>query len=277
MLLSLATLWKVDLSISSIINYLDLAYVDVSDNTLTGAIPEGLCARGHFVILTADNNRFHGSIPLTSAIPEGLCDRGQFIYLTADNNRFNGSIPESLANCVTLQGLSFNDNQLTGAILEGLCSAEGGLFVSLTADNNRLNGLSSFLPSYIDILVYFLTSICDINQLTYLDLSDNNISSAFPTTLYHCVSIEYLDLSQNNLTAADMGQSIEESLTTLKINYHRFSGTIPSDLGSLKRLQTLWLANNPFDAGELPASFKNLANLVSLWAVTATSSESSQA
>jgi Leucine-rich repeat (LRR) protein len=92
----------------------------------------------------------------------------------------------------------------------------------------------------------------------------------FPTALYRCASIEYLNLRRNNLTGelpSEMGPShLGESLTTLILDDNLFTGAIPPDLSSLTRLQTLSLSNNPFDAGELPASFKNLIGLVCLWA-----------
>ncbi|KAL6845139.1 hypothetical protein ACP4OV_024634 [Aristida adscensionis] len=56
------------------------------------------------------------------------------------------------------------------------------------------------------------------------------------------------------------------ALTYLDVSNNRLTGAVPAALGDLTGLQTLWLANNTFDAGELPPSFKNLTNLTSLWA-----------
>ncbi|WVZ68879.1 hypothetical protein U9M48_017760 [Paspalum notatum var. saurae] len=115
----------------------------------------------------------------------------------------------------------------------------------------------------------FPDAVGDLTNLTYLDLDHNSISGAFPTALYRCASLQYIDLSYNNLTGElppDIGGSLGKNLTTLILNDNKFSGAIPADLGSMRNLQTLWLANNPFDAGQLPATFKNLTNLVSLWA-----------
>ncbi|KAJ1273727.1 hypothetical protein BS78_05G006400 [Paspalum vaginatum] len=115
----------------------------------------------------------------------------------------------------------------------------------------------------------FPDTIGDLSALIYLDLSNNSILGGFPTALYRCASIEDIDLSHNNFTGqlpSDVGRRLGENLTDLILFDNRFSGAIPPSLGSLKRLQTLDLSDNPFDAGELPASFKNLASLVSLWA-----------
>lgn len=112
-------------------------------------------------------------------------------------------------------------------------------------------------------------AVGDLVNLTYIDFSNNTISGAFPTALYRCASLQHLDLNHNNLTGElppDIGRGMGSNLTTLILNDNQFSGTIPAGLGSLTGLQTLWLANNQFEAGELPESFKNLSGLVSLWA-----------
>ncbi|CAO2171407.1 unnamed protein product [Urochloa humidicola] len=139
----------------------------------------------------------------------------------------------------------------------------------------------------------FPYAVGNLTGLTYLDVSSNNITGAFPTTLYRCTALQYLDLSGNYLGGelpSDIGFRLGPNLTTLALDNNRFNGTIPAslsglqhlqllgldgnrftgnipaELGQLTNLQELYLANNPFDAGQLPASFKNLDSLVSLWA-----------
>nr|CAB3482184.1 unnamed protein product [Digitaria exilis] len=55
------------------------------------------------------------------------------------------------------------------------------------------------------------------------------------------------------------------NLRHLVLDNNRLIGRIPVELSELTSLQTLWLAYNWFAPSELPASFKNLTNLVSLW------------
>ncbi|RLM91189.1 Leucine-rich repeat receptor-like protein kinase PXL2 [Panicum miliaceum] len=129
--------------------------------------------------------------------------------------------------------------------------------------------------------------------LTHLDVSNNSITGVFPAAMYRCSALQYLDVSQNYLGGelpADIGFRLGTNLTALilsgngfngtipaslsglgnlqhlKLDNNRLVGAIPTELGKMTRLQTLWLANNPFDAGELPASFKNLTNLTTFWA-----------
>ncbi|XP_062206816.1 receptor-like protein kinase HSL1 [Phragmites australis] len=153
----------------------------------------------------------------------------------------------------------------------------------------RVTNLS--LPS-ANVAGPFPDAVGRLSSLTYLSVYNNSISGAFPTSLYRCASLQYLDLSQNHLVGklpADIGRGLGANLTTLvlsnntfngtipaslsslrnlqylALDTNRFAGTIPSELGELTSLQTLWLGTNWFDAGELPASFKNLTNLVDLW------------
>ncbi|CAO2182934.1 unnamed protein product [Urochloa humidicola] len=139
----------------------------------------------------------------------------------------------------------------------------------------------------------FPDAVGDLSNLTYLDVSNNNIAGAFPAALYRCPSLQYLNLSRNyfgGVLPAGIGGGLASSLTTLDISGNmfngtipgslsglrnlqylslsgnRFTGTVPAELGELTNLQALYLANNWFDAGKLPASFKNLTNLVILWA-----------
>ncbi|CAL4961478.1 unnamed protein product [Urochloa decumbens] len=138
----------------------------------------------------------------------------------------------------------------------------------------------------------FPDAVGNLTGLTYLDVSGNNIAGAFPTALYRCAALQYLDLSGNYLGGelpTDIGFRLGANLTTLVLSNNRFNGTIPvsisslgslqqlkldnnsftgaipTELGNLTRLQELWLAHNPFDAGELPDTFKSLTNLTSLW------------
>uniref|UniRef100_A0A2N9EMC3 Leucine-rich repeat-containing N-terminal plant-type domain-containing protein n=1 Tax=Fagus sylvatica TaxID=28930 RepID=A0A2N9EMC3_FAGSY len=42
--------------------------------------------------------------------------------------------------------------------------------------------------------------ICDLKNLTVIDLSYNLIQGEFPTAFYNCSKLEYLDLQSNNLS-----------------------------------------------------------------------------
>ncbi|CAN6341338.1 unnamed protein product [Urochloa humidicola] len=130
-----------------------------------------------------------------------------------------------------------------------------------------------------------------LTGLTVLDLSNTSLSGGFPAFLYNCTVITHIDLSHNQLTGdlpADIGRlggnlsylaldhnnftgaipatvSELKNLTYLALNENQLTGTIPTAIGELVSLETLKLENNPFAAGTLPESFKNLTKLKTIW------------
>ncbi|KAF7153904.1 hypothetical protein RHSIM_Rhsim01G0056700 [Rhododendron simsii] len=82
----------------------------------------------------------------------------------------------------------------------------------ITCTNGVVTGLN--LTNY-NIIEPIPPSICDLKNLTMLDLSFNDIPGNFPKILYNCSNLQYLDLSQNY-----------------------FVGPIPSDINRLS--SSLW-------------------------------------
>ncbi|CAL4996792.1 unnamed protein product [Urochloa decumbens] len=135
-------------------------------------------------------------------------------------------------------------------------------------------------------------AIGGLSSLARLDVSYNRITGAFPTALYRCRSLRYLNLFWNHIGGElpdDIGRGLAANLSTLNLGVNKFNGTIPvslsrlrnlrhlaleenlfvgsipMELGELTSLEILNLAGNLFDAGHLPASFKNLTNLNLEW------------
>jgi Leucine-rich repeat (LRR) protein len=136
-------------------------------------------------------------------------------------------------------------------------------------------------------------SICSLKNLTYIDLSYNNLTGEFPAAvLYGCPALRYLDLSNNlftgvlptdinklspgmqhlNLSTNGFSGSVPSAITgfpklkSLVLDTNSFNGTYPgSAIGNLTKLETLTLASNPFSPGPIPHQFGKLKNLKELW------------
>ncbi|XP_059432989.1 receptor-like protein kinase HSL1 [Corylus avellana] len=129
---------------------------------------------------------------------------------------------------------------------EIICSTDGsvtGIFVSLME-------ITGTVPPFI----------CDLNNLTTLDLSHNHMNE-FPRALYNCSKLQYLYLSQNSFVGKVPDDiHLMSRLRELNIADNRFSGTIPASIGRLTELRMLSLTACQFD-GSFPSEIGNLSNL----------------
>ncbi|KAF8642605.1 hypothetical protein HU200_067285 [Digitaria exilis] len=136
-------------------------------------------------------------------------------------------------------------------------------------------------------------SICSLKNLTYLDISYNNLTGEFPAAaLNACSALHYLDLSNNmfsgvlpadinklppgmehlNLSSNGFSGSVPltiagfPKLKSLLLDTNSFNGSYPgAAVGYLTELETLTLASNPFSPGPIPDDFARLKNLKMLW------------
>ncbi|CAK9137051.1 unnamed protein product [Ilex paraguariensis] len=134
-------------------------------------------------------------------------------------------------------------------------------------------------------------SICDLKNLTLIELQQNFIPGPFPKVLYNCAKLRYLDVSENyfvghipddidllspqlyylslsfNNFSGDIPPAIGRllGLQTLKLDANMFNGSIPQEIGSLSNLEILVMENNSFVPSTIPLSFTKLKKLRELW------------
>nr|GLL39755.1 receptor-like protein kinase HSL1 [Ipomoea trifida] len=133
--------------------------------------------------------------------------------------------------------------------------------------------------------------ICDLKNLTLLDLNHNLIPGPFPTFLYNCSNLENLDLSFNSFSGIipDDISKLSPRLEVLNLSANWFvggipagigglkglkelqlagvvaNGSFPSEIGNLLNLEVLVLSQNSFSPQEIPPSFTQLKKLRHLW------------
>ncbi|KAI8531037.1 hypothetical protein RHMOL_Rhmol11G0106600 [Rhododendron molle] len=132
----------------------------------------------------------------------------------------------------------------------------------ITCTGGAVTGLN--LTNY-NITEPIPSSICDLKNLTLLDLSFNYFPGNFPKILYNCSNLQYLDLSQNNFVGpipSDVDR-LSSSLRYINVGANNFSGDIPPAIGRLSELRFLKLYYNLFN-GSFPAEIGNLSNLEDL-------------
>ncbi|KAG6391722.1 hypothetical protein SASPL_149480 [Salvia splendens] len=151
------------------------------------------------------------------------------------------------------------------------------VFTSLTSIHLTSCGLYGFIPEKIGFL----------SNLSYLNLSNNQLNSQLPLSLANLSELRVLDISDNrfiygaippdigslsklthlnlshNLLQSELPLSLENliNLEVLDISHDRgIHGVIPHNIGNLSKLTHLDLSYTSFKS-ELPLSLSNLTNL----------------
>uniref|UniRef100_A0A0D9VE01 non-specific serine/threonine protein kinase n=1 Tax=Leersia perrieri TaxID=77586 RepID=A0A0D9VE01_9ORYZ len=162
-------------------------------------------------------------------------------------------------------------------------------WAGVACTNEQVTSLS--FPS-LQIANPIPASVCSLKNLTYLDLSYNNLTGDFPTVLYACSALQFLDLSNNQLSGIlpdDIGK-LSLGMQHLNLSSNAFFGDVPSAIasfsklkslvldtngfngsypgaaiGGLVELEMLTLASNPFKPGPIPDELGKLTKLTYLW------------
>ncbi|PHU19915.1 LRR receptor-like serine/threonine-protein kinase RPK2 [Capsicum chinense] len=154
--------------------------VDVSNNALSGQIPEDIGAIcGSLSLLDASKNQIGGTIPPSI---------GSLVSLVALNlswNLLRGHIPSSLGQLKDLSYLSLAGNNLVGSIPSSF-----GQLHSLEVLELSSNSLSGEIPK----------NLVNLRYLTALLLNNNNLSGKIPSGLANVTTLAVFNVSFNNLS-----------------------------------------------------------------------------
>ncbi|XP_024521927.1 LRR receptor-like serine/threonine-protein kinase ERL1 [Selaginella moellendorffii] len=192
----------------------------------------------------------HGN-PIWSRLPTfGACTN--LVYLDLSTNKFQGEISSRLENCSQRKVVNFAQNNFTGEVwLDGSCQATFGSFMVSRATDLNLGIYTGVRLSLVIIV--------------------NGVRVQFDRTTIVANNMTSLGISSNSLNGEEIGQLV--GLMYLNLSHNQFTGAIPLNLSSLKKLQSLDLSWNmlqgriPNEFGELPlsafnVSFNNLSRLV---------------
>nr|KYP67077.1 LRR receptor-like serine/threonine-protein kinase HSL2 [Cajanus cajan] len=180
------------------------------------------------------------------------CDARQQSLLTIDLSETGiyGDFPSGFCRIHTLQNLSLASNFLANAIPNSLLLCSHLRLLNLS-DNYFVGDLPEFPPEF--------------TQLRVLDLSKNNFSGDIPASFGNLPRLRVLTLFGNLLGGTippSLGKLSE--LTRLELAYNPLKpGPLPSQLGNLSNLETLFLAELNL-VGEIPHSIGNLTKLKNL-------------
>ncbi|KAM7473372.1 hypothetical protein LguiB_020615 [Lonicera macranthoides] len=235
-----------------------LNFLILSDNLLSGEVPDCWIGANELMILDLANNNFSQKIPASFGF------LNQLNLLNLRNNSFIGEFPSSLKNCSSLRVIDMSENKLSGQVPAWIGTHLRHLVV-LSFRRNEFHG--SIPPN-----------ICLLNNTQVLDLSQNkisghipqcfdkiysfiqiqsssiptslNVSRELPTTYYGGNWVyQYVDIFLASALVQWKGKLSEYKntlglLKCIDLSSNRLVGQIPQELASLEGLISLNLSRN---------------------------------
>uniref|UniRef100_A0A803PKQ2 Leucine-rich repeat-containing N-terminal plant-type domain-containing protein n=1 Tax=Cannabis sativa TaxID=3483 RepID=A0A803PKQ2_CANSA len=216
--------------------------LDLSNNYLSGNIPDCWKYWPKLIMIDLDNNNLNGIIPSSIGFLRNLHS------LHLRNNSLVGKIPKALKNCSALIGLDLGLNKLVGTIPRWIGSLPSlGLLIL------RSNNLTGLIP----------IEMCKLLKLQILDASNNNLMGRIPRCFKNLMSMTSKSADQY-LTSFYFSVDTQEARENVNlisrvcfrplkepIVRNHLSGRIPTSLSSLSFLSHLNLSYNNL-SGQIP-------------------------
>ncbi|MCD7472411.1 hypothetical protein HAX54_013645 [Datura stramonium] len=236
-------------NISFIKNQSKLSMLDLSNNQLTGEIPNWLVeiSDGLLRFLNLSFNQFtHFQEPYTFGFLNFLDLHSNLLtgviplppraaaYIDFSNNNFATFVPPDFGNYLaTARFLSIANNKVIGNIPSSICNSS--YLEVLDLSNNSLNG--TIPPCLVE----------KSSTLNVLNLGKNNLIGNIPEKFSYNCEIESLDLSQNHLTGL-LPRSLSNctKLKVLNLGNNKIKDTFPCWLRNISDLRVLVLRFNGF-------------------------------
>ncbi|RCV42583.1 hypothetical protein SETIT_9G227000v2 [Setaria italica] len=262
---------------------LSLQILDLSNNQLTGELPDCWWEMQALQFMDLSNNSFSGQIP--EAPPTHNC---YLESLHLAGNGFTGVFPSVVQGCESLATLDIGNNQFSGTIPPWIGGEDRALKILRLRSNNFTgeippdlsklpqlqlldlanNGLTGPIPREFGKLTAMrnpiINSTGSLDGSTYQDRIDiiwKGQELIFQRILQLMTGI---DLSGNSLS-----QCIPEEITNLEglrflnLSRNNLSCGIPKNIGSLNVLESLDLSLNEL-SGVIPVGLSNMVSLNTL-------------
>ncbi|KAH9797474.1 putative LRR receptor-like serine/threonine-protein kinase RFK1 [Citrus sinensis] len=204
-------------------NITSLTYLDLEENQFSGTIPQEL---GNFVnleTLRLSSNRLIGNLPMELVKLKNLTD-----FRINDNN-FNGSVPDFIQSWTQLNRLEIQGSGLEGPIPPSI-SALDKLNQLRISD---LQGMNQTFPM-----------LRNMAGLTRIILRNCNISGEIPEYIWGIKNLRFLDLSFNHLTGELPDVALPADLKFTFLTGNSIQGNVPESI--LKKGTNVDLSYNNF-------------------------------
>ena len=165
--------YNVSLSSSGCVTFLNL-----SDNGLSGSIPESIGNLSNLEFLALDKNDFSGTIP------SGIGNLSQLeTLILGDHPKLSGGVPKTIGQCKNLSFLSLQNMNLSGSLPEEIGNLKRLKYAFFS--KNKLTRLP--------------TNIANLDSLVFFNAAYNQLAGSIPN-FSHSKNIKHIGLDWNKLT-----------------------------------------------------------------------------
>lgn len=196
---------------------------------LTGEIPRNINQLNSLRLLDLSGNMLRGHVPFDS-FTRHLKD------LRLANNELEGTLTSAIGNLREIERLDVSSNNLSGELPVELFGGLGALEI-LDVSNNRFTGTLQASTSP------------DASELRIINAENNRLSGALLCADFfrHAPHLRFLKLSNNEISGSFADDTFEAAgeLVELHLSRNNFAGPLPRSLGSMKKLKSLRLNDNP--------------------------------
>ncbi|CAL8122906.1 unnamed protein product [Prunus armeniaca] len=223
----------------------NLTFLDLSNNHVSGELPDCWIHFKKLGFLDLSNNYLFGKIPTTMGYLFNI------ETLRLSNNRFVGELPSQLKNCRKLILFDLGENNLSCSIPEWLGDSLPNLGILILRGNQFYRSIPP--------------QLCHLTRIQILDLSMNNISGTIPKCLNNLIVLAQKGNSSRIIQGSYMYQLGELSIFW---NYEEeasltWKGVMSKYKSTLGLVKSIDLSNNKL-TGEIPSEITDLVGLISL-------------
>ncbi|KAL9159315.1 hypothetical protein ABFS82_08G125600 [Erythranthe guttata] len=207
------------------------AVVDFSKNQFEGNLTK-LLKWGNVEVLDLSENRLTGPVPEVTA---------QFLrlrYLNISHNSLIGSLPKVITSLPKLMILDLSFNSFVGPLLTNLLTSS--TLQELHLKNNKLSGSIDFSPSFTtnlrvldlsenELFGFLPNEFGFFTKLQVLDIGGNNFSGSLPVSISNITVLNSLDISRNHFTGPIL-ENLSNTLQSFNASYNNLSGVVPQNL-----------------------------------------------
>ena len=261
----------------------ELRFVALSNNSLSGSIPEAFGEMTKLEGLSLSSNLWTGQLPnldklvklkvlhlanfynkdakgnviseVTGALPD-ISKMPNLEYLDASFSNLSGQLPEQIGLCKKLQVLELTENQLTGSIPASITECTD--LQILSVQNNKMSGEIPDLSLLINLGMPLDLGM-GVTEPGRLYLNNNEFTGPFPESVAMLPRLQRFSCANNKLTGSlpqDLGTM--ESCEAFFADHNQFTGALPQELPT--KLWYLDLGYNQF-TGSIPATWQGATTL----------------